>query len=153
VWSVLSGTSVNLFTQSGFSANINPQNAGFVSIRASATNCFGSNNATMNFTVNSCGGFRIAQNPATTTLTMIMNDPNDEVDDSTPDKFSLLNGKGNEVKTADVKEMIKKKQLKDGDKIEFNVAELPRGEYYLHSFAPNNPDKDKRLEKLKVILQ
>jgi hypothetical protein len=75
------------------------------------------------------------------------------VDDSTPDKFSLLNAKGVEVRSADVKEMIKNKQLKEGDKIDFNVSELGRGEYYLHSFAPKHPDKDKRLEKIKVILQ
>jgi hypothetical protein len=60
-WSVLSGSNVNLYVQSSFSATINPQNAGFVSIGTTASNCFGNNNATSYFIVNNCGGFRIIQ--------------------------------------------------------------------------------------------
>jgi hypothetical protein len=153
VWSVISGSNVNLFTQSSFSATINPQNTGFVGISASATNCFGSSSSSIYFTVNNCGGFRMASNPATTTIILIKSDDSDEVDDSTPEKISLLSAKGVEIKTANVKEMIKKKQLKDGNKLEFDVSELARGEYYLHTYTPNHPDKDKRIEKLRVILQ
>ena len=153
VWSVITGSNVNLFTQSNFSATINPQNTGFVGISASATNCFGSNSSSIYFTVNDCGGFRMASNPATSTITLIKSDDSDAVDDSTPEKISLLNAKGVEIRTANVKEMIKNKQLRDGNKLEFDVLEFTRGEYYLHIYTPNHPYKDKRLEKLKVILQ
>ena len=95
----------------------------------------------------------MASNPATTTITLIKVDDSNEVDDSTPEKISLLNAKGVELRTANVKEMIKNKQLKDGNKLEFDVSELERGDYYLHTYTPNHPDKDKRIEKLRVILQ
>lgn len=153
VWSIITGSNVNLYTQSSFSATINPQNTGFIGISASATNCFGSSSSSLYFTINNCGGFRMASNPATTNITLIKTDDSDEVDDSTPEKISLLNTKGIEVRTANVKEMIKKKQLKDGNKLEFDVSELARGDYYLHTYTPNHPNKDKQSEKLKVILQ
>ena len=95
----------------------------------------------------------MASNPATSTITLIKSDDSDAVDDSTPEKISLLNVKGVKIRTANLKEMIKDKQLREGNKLEFNVSEFSRGEYYLHIYTPNHPDKDKRLEKLKVILQ
>lgn len=49
--------------------------------------------------------------------------------------------------------MIKNRQLKDGNKLEFDVSELARRDYYLHTYTPTHPNKDKRIEKLRVILQ
>jgi hypothetical protein len=152
-WSILNGSNANLYVQSSTSATINPSSSGFINLGVTASNCFGNNTTTLYFIVNDCGGFRMASNPATTTVTLIKSDNSDEVDDSTPEKISFLNAKGVELKTANVKEMIKKKQLKDGNKIEFDVSELARGDYYLHTYTPNHPDKEKRLEKLRVILQ
>ena len=95
----------------------------------------------------------MASNPATSTITLNENDDGYTVDDSTPEKISLLNVKGVKIRTANLKEMIKDKQLRDGNKLEFDVSKFSRSEYYIHIYTPNHPDKDKRLEKLKVILQ
>lgn len=98
-WSILNGSNANLYVQSSTSATINPSSAGFINLGVTASNCFGNNTTTLYFIINDCGGFRMASNPATTTVTLIKSDDSDEVDDSTPEKISLLNAKGIELRT------------------------------------------------------
>jgi hypothetical protein len=54
------------------------------------------------------------------------------------------------VKLIRVADIYNKKEFKDGNKVEINVKDLPRGTYYLHIESKSNSEK---IEKMRILLQ
>lgn len=69
-----------------------------------------------------------------------------------PNNIKLFDIKMKEHFSKDVKNKIKNKEM-SGYTIDIDVSKAPRGEYYLHITNENHPDKDKKLEKIRVVLQ
>jgi hypothetical protein len=144
--------SASLITNSGSnSATFSTFNTGTFRVQASATNCNGSGSNTKFINVINCSSaFRVGPNPASNTLTITYED--ETPTELMPDNIKLLDSKMKEYYSKDVKSKIKNKEM-SGYVIDMDVSKFPRGEYYLHITNSNHPDKDKKLEKLKVILQ
>ena len=143
--------SASLITQGSNSAVFNTYNIGTFRVQASATNCNGSGTNTKYINVINCSnGYRVGPNPASSSLSVTYE--KDTPTDLMPDNIKLFDSKMKEYFSKDVKDKIKSKEM-TGYTIDVDVSKIPRGEYYLHITNENHPDKDKRLEKLKVILQ
>jgi PKD-like domain len=141
----------SLITQGTNSAVFNTYDTGTFRVQAFANNCSGSGSNTKYINVIDCySSYRIGPNPATDNLSIAYN--KDTPTDLMPDNIKLLNSKMKEYYSKDVKNKIKNKEM-SGYVIDMDVSKFPRGEYYLHITNSNHPEKDKKLEKLKVILQ
>lgn len=147
---LLNGTA-NLITSGSNSATFNTYNTGVFRVEARATNCngYGSNTKYINV-INCSSAFSVSPNPTSSTLTVAYD--KETPIDLMPDNIKLLNGEMKEFYSADIKNKIKRKEL-IGTTIDIDVNKLPRGEYYLHITNENHPDKDKKLEKIRVLLQ
>lgn len=102
--------------------------------------------------VNNCG-YRIATNPVQSTLSLLIESPNQT--ESIPDDIVLFDEKNKDVKSVDLKS--KKKDIlvdptnsSDLKKIEIDVADLPRGVYYLHLIFDDK--KNKQVDKIRILL-
>lgn len=103
-----------------------------------------------NLSFQAYSGYRIAPNPATTTVAIDF----DRTDflEALPDEVQLLSEKSTKsVQTIIIKDVFDKKSFKDGNKIEFDVKNLPRGTYYLHVI--NHRKKNKEVDAIRVILE
>lgn len=147
---LLNGTA-NLITSGSNSATFNTYNTGVFRVEARATNCngYGSNTKYINV-INCSSAFSVSPNPTSSTLTVAYD--KETPIDLMPDNIKLLNGEMKEFYSADIKNKIKRKEL-IGTTIDIDVNKLPRGEYYLHISNENHPDKDKKIEKIRVLLQ
>lgn len=143
--------SASLLWYGSNSASFTSYNTGVFRVEAGATNCsgYGSNTKYINV-INCSSGYRIGPNPATSTLTISYD--NDTPTELMPDNIKLLDIKMKEYYSVDVKNKIKSKDI-TGTTIDIDVNKVPRGEYYLHITNKNHPDKEKRMEKVRVILQ
>ncbi|MEA5405688.1 hypothetical protein VB776_22305 [Arcicella sp. DC2W] len=143
--------SASLLWYGSNSASITSYNTGVFRVEAGATNCsgYGSNTKYINV-INCSSGYRIGPNPATSTLSI--NYDNETPTELMPDNIKLLDIKMKEYYSVDVKNKIKSKDM-SGTIIDIDVNKIPRGEYYLHITNKNHPDKEKRMEKVRVILQ
>ncbi len=143
--------SASLISSGGNTATFNTYNTGTFRVQASATNCNGSGSNTKYINVISCSrAYTVGPNPASSSLSVVYE--KDTPTDLMPDNIRLLDNNMKEYFSKDVKSKIKSKEM-TGYTIDIDVSKAPRGEYYLHITNENHPDKDKRLEKLKVILQ
>jgi hypothetical protein len=102
--------------------------------------------------VNNCG-YRIAANPTQTTLSILLDSPLQT--ESIPDNIELYDEKNKSRRTLDLKQ--KKKDILldpahafDLKKIDLDVADLPRGIYYLHMGFGSK--KDNQVEKIRILL-
>ena len=102
--------------------------------------------------VNNCG-YRIASNPTQSTLSILLDAPLQT--ESIPDNLDLYDEKNKSVKSLDLKQ--KKKDISidpahafDLKKIDLDVADLPRGVYYLHLGFGSK--KDNQVDKIRIIL-
>jgi hypothetical protein len=143
--------SASLITQGTNSAVFNTYNTGTFRVQASANNCNGSGSNTKYINVIDCSnGYRVGPNPASNSLTITYE--KDTPTDLMPDNIKLLDSKMKEYFSKDVKSKIKNKEM-TGYTVDIDVSKFPKGEYYLHITNENHPDKNKKLEKQKVILQ
>ncbi len=143
--------SASLITQGSNSAVFNTYNTGTFRVQAFANNCNGSGSNTKYINVINCSnGYRVGPNPASNSLSVTYD--KETPTDLMPDNIKLLDGKMKEYFSKDVKNKVKNKEM-SGNTIEIDVSKAPRGEYYLHITNENHPDKDKRLEKIRVVLQ
>jgi hypothetical protein len=102
--------------------------------------------------VNNCG-YRIASNPTQATLSILLDAPLQT--ESIPDNLDLYDEKNKSVKSLDLKQ--KKKDISidpahafDLKKIDLDVADLPRGVYYLHLGFGSK--KDNQVDKIRILL-
>lgn len=123
-----------------------------VNITVSGSNPCGSANRTFTFTTSS-GGWRLASaNPATDAVIVEFDNPNQL--EALPDQVDLLSGESTKpVKSVNIKEVYEKKAFKDGNKIQFDVQELPRGVYYLQVKNSREKDKGKQVESIRILLE
>jgi hypothetical protein len=91
----------------------------------------------------------IYPNPAQDVLTVEFEDVKDV--DSVPQTIKLYSEKSTmEVRKVAVKEAYENKSLENGNKIQINVQELPRGIYLLH-VIPNEESKE-GIEIVRIVL-
>ncbi|MDI9858292.1 T9SS type A sorting domain-containing protein [Flectobacillus roseus] len=144
--------SASLLYYGGNTASFTAYNTGTYRIEASASNCFGSGSNTKYINVINCSSsaYTVGPNPASSSISVTYE--KDTPTDLMPDNIKLFDSKMTEYFSEDIKSNIKSKKI-TGYAIEIDVSKIPRGEYYLHITNKNHPETDKRLEKLKVILQ
>lgn len=116
-----------------------------LTVTANGTGTCGTSGKTIFIQANNCG-FRVAPNPAQASLTVIFDNP--DIKESIAQQLDLLDEKSSKVmktmKKADKEDNLLKK---DECSVTMDVADLPRGTYYLHlTFG------DKRVEKVRIIL-
>ena len=141
----------SLLYYGGNTATFNTYNTGTFRVEAFAINCNGSGSNTKYINVINCSrAYTVGSNPANSSLSVAYE--KDTPKDLMPDNIKLFDSKMKEYFSKDVKNKIKSKEM-TGYTIDIDVSKAPKGEYYLHITNENHPDKDKRLEKLKVILQ
>lgn len=143
--------SASLITQGTNSAVFSTFNTGTFRVQASANNCNGSGSNTKYIDVINCSrAYTVGPNPASSSLSVIYD--KDTPTDLMPDNIKLVDSKMKEYFSKDVKNKIKSKEV-TGYTIDIDVSKFPRGECYLHITNENHPDKDKKLEKIRVVLQ
>lgn len=72
--------------------------------------------------------------------------------ESLPDEISILTEQSiKPLKTINVQNIFNHQTLKNGNRIEIDVRDLPRGTYYLH--IKNNRRKEQKLDAIRVVLK
>lgn len=72
--------------------------------------------------------------------------------DALPDDITLLSEKSTKpVKTVNVQDAFSQKAFKNGNQIELDVRDLPRGIYYLH--INNSRRKDNQVDAIRMVLE
>lgn len=97
------------------------------------------------------GGSMMAYpNPATDLLTLEF--VNAEISESLPEKVELYSeGSSKSIKTILIQDIYKNKAFKDGNKVELDVSNLPRGTYYLHVIPGKG--QNQQIEKTRILLK
>ncbi len=143
--------SASLLYYGGNTASFSASNTGTYRVQAIANNCNGTGSNTKYINVINCSNaYRVGPNPASSSLSVTYD--KDTPTDLMPDNIKLFDSKMKEHFSKDVKNKIKNKEM-SGYTIDIDVSKAPRGEYYLHITNENHPDKDKKLEKIRVVLQ
>ncbi len=77
---------------------------------------------------------------------------NAQYGEALPERIELLSEKSTKpIKLIDVQEAFANKALQGGNKIGFNVKDLPRGTYYVHII--NSRNKGKELDAVRILLE
>lgn len=72
--------------------------------------------------------------------------------DALPDEIALISEKStNPIKTVNVQESFNRKTFKNGNQVQFDIRDLPRGIYYLH--IKNSRRQDKKLDIIRILLE
>lgn len=148
-WSIPSGSSnVSYFYSYGPNATVTAGSAGGFILQMSVTNtaCSITGGTSRTFFISSCGGFRVANNPATAKLTAIFDKDSDA--QQLPDILRLSTEKDGMVKEVKVKGQYSDQAAKDGFSVDIDVHALPRGTYYLQGIYGSAKE-----ESIRVILQ
>ena len=114
-------------------------------IAVSATNDCGTSNRTITFAAYS--GYRVYPNPAKNTVYIEFD--NTEKAELLPNEIRLLSEKStNPIFTINVQDAYSQKAFKNGNQLELDVKNLPRGTYYLHIINANRKDLEKDIIRL-----
>jgi hypothetical protein len=139
----------NTYTQqvSNDRACFGTNNTGTYYLSIYASNTCGSNSRSVIFQVNNCG-YRIYPNPAKTTISIEFDEP--DKPESIPDLIEIKSEKT--LQTVSKKELQgnEKRNPKAVEKISFDVADLPRGVYYVHLTFGSS--KEQKVDKVRIIL-
>ncbi len=112
------------------------------------TNC-GSNSRDVVFYIPS--GYRMYSNPVKDKLTVEF--ANADLLEALPDQIEIVSEKEQKtVKSANIKDIFTNKRLKNGNSIEFDIRELPRGIYYLR-VTNSRQTKDRQVEMTRLIFE
>lgn len=149
-WSVPQGSS-NLTYYYAFGPNATvtagAAGGGFIlqmNVTNSACNTTGVTSRT--FGIRNCnGGYRVAGNPTTTTITALF-DPSDDAK-YLPNTLRLANEKGSTVKEIKIKGQHSSQEIKEGVKVDIDVHSLPRNTYYLQGIYESG-----KVESIRVVL-
>jgi bacillolysin len=150
-WSLQSGSSGSL-SGSGPSASFQNYSIACSAISVTASNSCGTTNTGLTICTRECSGmaFKVFPNPASDFVTVQVEHP--ESLDAMPEELVLYSEKsGGAVRSVSVREVFEKKAFKDGNKIEINVKDLPRGTYYLH-VIPGKASSQKT-ERIRILLK
>ncbi|MEZ0541455.1 T9SS type A sorting domain-containing protein [Fibrella arboris] len=114
-------------------------------------------------TTNTCGttssafivyipySYRIGPNPAKESITVAFTDT--KYQEALPDQIDVISEKTQKpVRSVNVAETFKQNKFKDGNAIEFDVQDLPRGTYYLKVINPRL-EKEKQIEMARLYLE
>lgn len=117
-------------------------------VKVTATNTCGTYDEDFVFFVYS--SYRTYPNPASESFAVEFASAEEEI--MLPDELELISEKTQKtVRKVDVKNLFKKKQLRDGNKIDFEVRDLPRGIYFLN-VKNAHQEEDKRVQVLRIAL-
>lgn len=121
---------------------------GFRQVKLTATNACGNYAEDFVFLLES--GFKVYPNPATEKITLEFAIA--AMLSAMPSKIELFTETSTQsVRSVVIKEIFDKKGFREGNKLDLNVSDLPRGTYYLHTTRSENSREV--VSKLKVILQ
>jgi len=120
-----------------------------VTINVAATNLCGTSTRNITFTTSS--GYRVYSNPAKDRLTVEFDQA--EYQEALPDQLELVREETMKaVRSVKIKDEFDKSVFKDSKKVEFQVADLPRGIYYLR-VTNSRLEKEKQVEITRVLLE
>lgn len=152
-WSIPQGSNnVNYFYSSGPNATVGAGSAGggfILQMGVTLSGCGSTGTTSRTFFINSCGGFRVAQNPTTDQVTVLFDKDYDPK--KLPDALRLSHEKNGTVKEKEVKGHYSDSAVKSGVSVDIDVHTLPRGTYYLQGIYSS--DKPDTTEPIRVILQ
>lgn len=118
-----------------------------VNITVTVSNGCGSSTRTITFTTSS--GFRVYPNPASSQFSVEFDHV--AMAEALPDQIDLLSEESaKSVRSVNVQDVFRTKAFKEGNKINFDVKELPRGTYYLH--IKNSKAEDEERKSIRIIL-
>jgi hypothetical protein len=121
---------------------------GFRQVKLTATNACGNYAEDFVFLVQS--GFKVYPNPAPEKITLEF--ANAALLAAMPSKIELFAEKSAQsVRSVILKEIFDGKSFREGNKLDLNVSDLPRGPYYLHTTRSENSREV--VDKFKVILK
>lgn len=111
----------------------------------------GSSSSPYHFFIPAQGGMMLAYpNPVKENITLQFK--NIELQEQLPESVKLYSEKSGEaVKFISVTDYFNRKAFKDGNKIELNVTDLPRGTYYLHVYP--NAKHGSEPQKMRMVLE
>lgn len=121
---------------------------GFRQVKLTATNACGNYAEDFVFLLES--GFKVYPNPATEKITLEF--ASAAMLSAMPSKIELFTERSTQsVRSVVIREIFDKKGFREGNKLDLNVSDLPRGTYYLHTTRSENSREV--VDKLKVILK
>lgn len=150
-WSLQSGSSGSL-SGSGSSAMFSNYTIQCSGISVVASNSCGSTNTGLTICTNSCfmSAYKVYPNPAKDYLDVTFDDTKALA--ALPEQIVLYSEKFTApVKTVVVKDIYNMGTFKNGNTIELQVKDLPRGAYYLHILPPSGSDQ--KTDKIRIILE
>lgn len=122
---------------------------GLRQVKVTATNSCGSYAEDFVFYLES-GMFKFYPNPAKDNVTLEFT--NAELLTAIPSKIELFSEKSIvPVRSVAIKEIYDKQRFRDGNKLDINVSDLPRGTYYIH--ATKSEHLKEKVVKSKLILE
>lgn len=140
--------SVNGYTVGNHEYRLNLTSGQSVNMTVNATNPCGSSSRTFTFVTSS--GYRVYPNPAKEVAYIEFD--NATYGDALPERVELLSEKSTKpIKSVDVQKAFASKSLQGGNRISFDVKDLPRGTYYMHII--NSKNKDKELDAVRILLE
>lgn len=135
----------------GPSVNVSGCCSGTYFLNATAQNVCGTNSNSLGVTVTQCfGRYAVYPNPAKDQVSIKFDDFSEA--SALPDEIALLSENSTKpLRVVNVQEAYDRKTLKNGDTVEFDVRDLPRGTYYLH--VKNSRRNDKEVDAIRILLE
>lgn len=119
------------------------------SININASNVCGSKSAALIVYIPS--GFRTAPNPAKESMTVAFTDT--QYKEALPDQIEVVSEKTlKSVRSVNVQDVFKNREFQEGNKIVFDIKDLPRGTYYL-KIINSRQEKDKQVENVRLVFE
>ena len=117
-------------------------------IAVSASNDCGTSNRTISFSAYS--GYKVYPNPAKNSVYVEFD--NTSKAEVLPEEIQLLNEKSTDpLQRINVQDAFSRKEFKNGNQLELDVKNLPRGTYYLHII--NSKRKDIETDIVRLLLE
>jgi len=151
VWSLQSGSNGSL-SGSGPSASFSNYTIQCSGISLVASNSCGTTSTGLTICTKSCfmSAYKVYPNPAQDFLDVTFENTN--ALEALPEQIVLYSEKSSApVKTVVVKEVYNQGAFKNGNTVEMQVKDLPRGTYYLHIIPQN--DSDQKTDKIRILLE
>jgi hypothetical protein len=124
-------------------------NNGNSSININASNACGSKSSALIIYIPS--DYSATPNPAKESLTVAFTDT--QYQEALPDDLEIVSEKTMKpVRSVNVKETFKKGGFQNGNKINFDIKDLPRGIYYLKVVNPRR-EKEKQIEMVRLVFE
>ena len=150
-WSLSNPGNAYLTNYGSANTSFNAYVADCYGLTLQVANSCGTTQANLTICAQNCfARYMVYPNPAKDHITIEF----DNVDnaDALPDDITLLSENSTKpLKTVNVQEALSRKAFKNGNQIEIDVRDLPRGTYYLH--INNSRRKDKTVDAIRMLLE